>query len=378
MQELLKHLSDLRAERIAAYPVKDLKPYGLDAPAALVTIKLKAEQKPAEHIIKLGKPTGPRGDCFALVDDGKAVAVLPGPLVERLTGSALTFRDRTIARVRDDADRLHLERGPRRAVFSKIDGTWKLSEPLQAEAEQDALDEFVNSLARLRADALVAEKPEAAEMKEYGLDHPEAHWKLQAGDKAVLDLLIGNKEPKSARRYAKLAKGDLVFLLKPRLSQQVLDEYRPRTVWTPPLDAVQVESLNYRYARNPFLLEKAGSNWQAVSKADAKINTATVEDTLAALAGLKLSRYAVDKGANLALFGLDKPALILEVATRSGKRVLHIGNVEGGSKGRYAHVPGPDRGDVFVLDEETCARLMRDLGAFGRPPSPTGTQPAAR
>ncbi len=87
----------------------------------------------------------------------------------------------------------------------------------------------------------------------------------------------------------------------------------------------------------------------------------------------------MDKGANLALFGLDKqPDLILEIATRSGKRVLHIGNVEGSSKGRYAHIPDGDRGDVFVIDEETCSRLLRDLKAFGQPPARSAAQPAAR
>jgi hypothetical protein len=366
MQQLFDELGALRADRIAAYPAKDLKAFGLDAPSALVTIKLKSSQKPAEHIIKLGKTTGD-GERFALVDDSQAVAVLPKPLNERLAGSPLTFRDRTIVRF-GDADRLQLERGPRNAVFSKEDGTWKLTAPVQGMAEQDQLDDYLNSLARLRADALVAEKPDAAALKKYGLERPEARWRLQSGDKPVLDLLIGDREPKGNRRYAKLAKGDLVFLLDPRLSQKVLDEYRPRAVWTPTLDAVQIESLNYRYARNPFLLEKAESNnWQAVGKPDAKINAATVEDTLAALAGLKLSRYAVDKGANLALFGLDKPELILEVATRSGKHVLHIGNAEGTSKGRYARVPNGDRSDVFVLDEATSERLLRDLNAFGKP-----------
>jgi hypothetical protein len=132
---------------------------------------------------------------------------------------------------------------------------------------------------------------------------------------------------------------------------------------------VQIESLNYRYARNPFLLEKSGTAWQAITKADAKINAATVEETLTALAGLKLSRYVVDKGANLALFGLDKPQLVLEVATRSGKRVLHVGNREGDSKRRYARIPNGDRADVFLLDEASCERIVRDLSAFGKPPT---------
>jgi hypothetical protein len=369
MREMLEQLSDLRASRIAAYPVKDLKRFGLDTPSALVTIRLKSDPKPTEHIIKLGKAADDDGERFALVDDGKAVAVLPGPLSERLAGSPLTFRDRTIARF-GDADRLRLERGPRTAVFSKVDGTWRLTEPLQADAEQDQLDDFLNSLARLRADALIAEKTDVGELKKYGLDRPEARWRLQSGDKEVLNLLIGDKEEKSSRRYAKLTKSDLVFLLDSKLSQKVLEEYRPRTVWTPPLDAVQIESLRYGYAKNPFVLEKAESGWQAVGKPDAKISAATVEDTLAALAGLKLTRYAVDKGANLALFGLDKPELMLEIATRSGKRVLHIGNPEGNSKRRYARVPDKDRSDVFVLDEATCERILRDLNAFGKPPLP--------
>jgi len=398
MRHLFEQLGHLRADWIAAYPAKDLKKFGLDTPSAIITIKLKSDAKPAEHIIKLGKiiPTSYIGEPpprkeekreeasarYALVDNGKTVAVLSATLVAQLTGSPLIFRDRAIARF-GNADRLELQRGPRKAVFRDVEGSWKLTEPLQGEAEQDQIEDFLGRLARLRADALVAEKPDADALKKYGLDHPEAAWRVQSGDKELLSLLVGNPErgvsaPRDRRRYARLAKGDLVFLLDPRLSQKVLDEYRPRKVWTTPLDAVQIESLNYRYQRNPFQLEKLGTAWQAVGKPDAKINAATVEDTLAALAGLKLNHYAVDKGANLALFGLDKPELVLEVATRSGKRELHLGNVEGGSKGRYARVPDGDRSDVFVLDEETCVRLLRDLNAFGRPPARSSVQPAAR
>jgi hypothetical protein len=377
IRQLFEQLGHLRAERIAAYPVKDLQPFGLDSPAALIVLTLKGESNPAKHIIKLGKPAGKGGERFVLVDNGKAVGVLASSLSEQLAGSPLTFRDHAIARF-GDADRLQLERGPRRAVFSKVEGSWKLTEPLQGDAEQDQLEDFARSLGRLRADSLIAEKSDANALKKYGLDRPEASWRVQSGNKEVLNLLVGNKEPRGERRYAKLDKSGLVFLLDSRLSQKVLDEYRPRTVWTPPLDAVEIESLNYLYNRNPFLLEKAGSTWQAVGRPDAKINAATVEDTLATLAGLKLSRYAVDKGANLALFGLDKPTLILETATRSGKRVLHIGNVEGSSKGRYARIPDGDRNDVFVLDEESCIRLLRDLTAFGRPPARSSAQPAAR
>ena len=42
---------------MAAYQAKDLKPFGLDAPAAIVTFRLTSgSAKPVEHVLKIGKP----------------------------------------------------------------------------------------------------------------------------------------------------------------------------------------------------------------------------------------------------------------------------------------------------------------------------------
>ncbi len=371
VRELLGQLGDLRARRVAAYPLTELQPFGLDRPAALWTIKMAGDRKPAEHILKIGKAVeGSSGERFVQVDGGPVAAVLPAALAERLVAAPLAFRDRNLVRFAD-ADRARLDRGPRHAVFARVEGTWKLTEPLQAEADQDELDDFINALARLRADALVVEKPGPDELKKYGLDRPEARWRLDSGDKEVLQLAIGNAEEHGPRRYARLVGRDLVFLLDARLSGKVLAEYRPRAVWTPAVDAVQVEALRYAWAHNPFTLEKSeGGTWQVAGKPGAKVNAEAVNDTLAALAGLKVARYVVDKGADPKLFGLDKPDLVLEVVTRTGRKVLEVGGPEGGSKRRYARVPGGDRTDVFLLDEADCGRILRDLAGFNRASTP--------
>jgi hypothetical protein len=373
VQDLLGQLGDLRARRIAAYPAKNLAPFGLDKPV-VVTIKL-AGSKPAEHVVKVGKPVSAAStDRFAQVDSGPAVAVLPAGLADRLTAGPIAFRDRNLARFAD-ADTATLERGPRKATFRRVDGTWKLTEPLEGEAEHDEMDDFVNTLARLRADALVAEKPNPADLSKYGLEKPEARWRLAAGDKEVLNIALGNAEDHMQRRYARLAGRDLVFLLDPKLSAKALGEFRPRTVWNPSLDASQVESLRFGWARNPFVLEKGdGSTWQVAGKSQIKVNTETVNEVLAALAKLKLARYVLDKGADPRLFGLDKPELVLEVLTRNGKRTLEVGNFAEGTKSRYARIPGPERSDVFLVDEADCARIFLDTVGFTRPP--TSSTPA--
>jgi hypothetical protein len=377
VDQLLGQLSHLRAKKVAAYPAKDLKAFGLENPSGTVTIRLGGQSK----LLKLGKvmeekkPSGlrqiafgrvflPSADRFALVEGSDVVAVLDGSLAGRLTSSPLYYRDRNVARFAD-ADRAVLERGPRKAVFAKIEGTWKLTEPIQAEAEQAELEELINALARLRAEELVAEKP--ADLKPFGLDKPQAHWHFFSGDKQVLDLLVGARaESKLGGEegcYAKLAKGDLVFTLDRRVTSKALGEYRSRNIWAS-LDSAQVDRISFGYAQNPFVLEKTDNTWHVQGKSTLQIKTEAVTETLDALARLKVERYVVDKDADWKLYGLEPPQLILEIQTPAEKKVLHLGRTEGGSKRYYARIPEPNRSDVFLISEADAAHIVRQLSAF--------------
>jgi hypothetical protein len=374
---VVRQLANLRAVRVAAYPAKELMPFGLDQPTAVVTVRWSGENntKVGDYELKLGKVADEgSGERFALAasafeggDKPRPVFVVPGALARRLTGPALHFRNRGIAAF-VDADRLHLERGPRRAQFTQADGTWKLTAPVQAEAEQSDLEEFLRGLGRLRADELVADKP--ADLKPYGLDRPEVRWRVQRGDEEVLNLLIGGREKTpdgkdGERRYAKLAAGDMVFLLSPQLSARALAEYRSRTLW-PPLDAVQIDRLSYTQDGKLFVLEKRDNTWHAADQPDAKVRDEAVRETLDALAGLKAARYVEDKADDVKLYGLEPPQVVLEIQTPSGKRVLHVGRPEGETKRYYARVPDGSRADVFIFAEGDAARILRNPSDFSR------------
>ena len=368
LEKLLQQLSRLRAPRIAAFPAKDLKAFGLDDPAAVITLRgVDAEGKPKDRIIKIGETADAEGktagDRYALIEGGDKVAVLPGALVRQLVAKPLTFRDKALAKF-GDADKVVLERGPRKAVFAQVDGNWKLTEPLAADADQAELEDFINAVARLRADELVAEKPD--DLKPYGLDRPTARWQFFSGGKEVLGLIVGDVDSKTGepgRAYAKLANGDTVFLLDPKLTTRALGEYRTRKLWDP-LDAFQVERVEFG-GEKPFALDKTNEKWHVAGKPDAAVSAAKVNETIAALANLKPERFVIDKDADLKLFGLDPPALTVDVKTRAGmKRTVQIGTREGDSKRYYARVTEGNRSDVFVLSEADAAKLVRDVGAF--------------
>lgn len=374
MDKLAQELARLRGERIAAYPAKEVKMFGLDDPAAVLGLRVTdAEGKTTERILKIGESADPAGktagDRYALLDGTDKVAVLPGALVRQLVAKPIAFRDRAIARF-VSADKVVLERGPRKATFSQVDGNWKMTEPLAADADQADLDDFINAVARLRADELVSDKPE--DLKPFGLDPPEVRWKFFSADKEELSLLIGQREKRPgepARAYAKLATGDLVFLLDPKLTSRVLGEYRSRKLWEP-IDASQAIRLEYGSPggdeqRKPFVLDMLTNAWRAEGMPAAKVNASAVNETLAALAGLRAERYILDKDADPKLYALDPPQLTVEVRTRTGgKRTLQIGGKEGDSNRRYARLTDANRTDVFVISEADAAKIVRERAGF--------------
>lgn len=370
LDHLVAELCQLRAERVAAYQAKNLKPFGLDPPEAVVTLKMSPNAKEAPRILKLGKPVDGANktvakppDRFAQLDGSPIVGVVSGALCQKLLAGPLQFRDRMVAQF-TDADRIVLERGPRRAVFAKVEGSWKMTKPLAGEAEQTELEDFVNAVARLKADELVTEK--ASDVKPYGLDKPAVHWQFYDGEKQVLNLLVGSGQPAKSgegRCYAKLASGNLVFLLDGKTTAKVLGEYRSRSLWSG-LDAAQIETVRYSYAAVPFTLHKSGGSWEVLEKPTGKVKSEAVTEALDALSRLRAERFVADKDADLKLYGLQPPELALNVQAPSGNHVLHVGRLEGGSQRYYARIPEGNRSDVFVIGAADAQKIIRRLDAF--------------
>jgi hypothetical protein len=368
VEELADALSRLRAERIVAFGKKAAvyKQFGLEPPEATLTLTVgeKAEQK----VLRFGKPVDaakPDGDRFAAVESPgaeAAVAVLPAALAKRLLAPPVSFRDRTMAKF-VDADQLVLARGGRTVTFRKVNGTWKVTKPVMADAEQAALDDLVNEFAKLRAADWVSAQPTPAELKAFGLESPEATWTVSNGDKVELKLRLGKKTP-DGRAYATTGTGGMVALLGPLQTSKALGEYRVRKPWA--LDGFQAEAVEITRGGKAFLLKKNGTAWSDPDAPGDAIDPRVVTELLGTLTALQVERFAVDADADLKLFGLDRPDTTIAVTLKDGTKTLAIGGPVGGTDGkqRYARVVEKGRTDVFVLSAADTARLTRDRAAF--------------
>jgi Domain of unknown function (DUF4340) len=366
LTEMAERLSALRAVKVAALGVKDFKPFGLDPPTAMFTLVLQeADGKTRDMSIQLGTPTPDgrpvrvgTGDTVYLIADSAG-----DPLATRLTADPIKFRDRTLAKF-TDADRVIVTRGDRSATFAKIDGRWKMTAPINADAESFDLDDVLLVASKLRADELVADGP--ADLKPFGLDKPEAELRFFQGDKEVLKLLASKKEA-DGRVAVKSADGGLVGKLDAGVSGRVLSEFRRRALWGN-VDVAQADTLiiNSGAGGTPLVMNKNDLGWQFADKPDQSAKPEAVSDVLATLAGLKAERYVVDQKGDLKLFGLDPAARVIIAKTRNGQTTtLHLGRYEGESQRLYATIPSGD-GLIVVLSEADSAKLMKSVGEFGK------------
>lgn len=361
LEDLANRAAKLRAERIVALDGKDLGKYGLDKPEAVVTFELIDQRsgKEVKRALKLGKPVDekkPEGDRYAQVEGSQLVAVVGSPVARRLLGEPVRFLNRSLASF-INADRIELTRGERKLVFQK-DAGWKLKSPVDADAEDESLRELHDMLARLRADDIVAEKP--ANLAEYGLDKPEFVWKLFAGDKELVSLLVGKREKDDFRRYAKLEKGDLIVLLDRGVSTKLESEYRKRSLGEP-INPMQVSELILSGPTGKVTLGKLGPVWIDSAKPDEQWNSTVINEMATTLTNAQIEEYVKDRDANPSDYGLD-PAQARTVTVRTGmgqSRTLLLGKLDP-SKRLYAKFEDKTRTEVFVLSEADSKRLNRN------------------
>ncbi|MBI2805631.1 MAG: DUF4340 domain-containing protein [Planctomycetes bacterium] len=364
--DLLRRVAQLRAVRIADYPAKDLKPFGLEKPLAIVTIHLELGADVKKHVIKVGdiapgmdkKDTGER---YAQIDDQKMVVVLPAELSRHLIAGPLYFADRNLAAF-GAVDRAELTKGSRKATFGRTATAWEMIQPEPAKAESEELDGLIRLMQRLRAEEIVVEK--AADLKKFGLDKPAAEWRFKLGTDEKLHLLVG--APASERgkglRYAKLGDKNAVFLLSDKIAARTLAEYRDRAPLAKFEIGKAVKLVITTGKDKPFTLEKKDGKWVLASDTKATVKPGEVQEVLFTLVRLEALRYVADAKADLKQYGLDAPSHRIEVQLPVGKRELWVGDVEEKSKRRFATVPGT--GAVFVLDEFDTGLLTRPLSSF--------------
>jgi hypothetical protein len=273
--------------------------------------------------------------------------------------------------------RLVVEGRGQKMVFEKGADKWRLTEPVAGQAESWRVDGIADSLKDLKG--TTAQEIDAATS---GLDKPvwtvTAMYRADNGKETTQKLLIGRPRPMEAdQTYVKLEGGKTTYVVKVdfrgKLDKPVSD-FRDGTVLD--LKADKVVRVAVAGAQN-YELAKRDGRWGIVRPVSAKADAEAVKKVVDKVASLKASEFLPEAPKNLSPFGLDKPALTVEVEMEAevpasapstqasqpapppkpgAKHVLEIGAPSRLGDKLYARLRGAN--EVFTVDKD----LQKDLG----------------
>lgn len=299
------------------------------------------------------------------------------PVIKR---GLLAFRDRVVLETpKENAQKIVVERDGKTFVCKKkVDNVekWFLTEPVNVEADIDAINQMIWNMSFLKADMLVALSAE--DLNEYGLDNPgirasvtyEGLSNTTSNDEVIAGkedlvkpleevtktLLIGGKvEPEKGKSsyFAKVAGEDLIFQIGWPIVRDFSVELATKTLFE--LDIAQAKSLEIKHSEKELSFKRNENNkWEMIHPENKLLEGNFVDRVLSAMNALKAESIVQYSGGNLAEFELDEPQLSITVGSDEGENSLLIGKK---TKNKYFVM---NQLDFVYLVEKNKIESIRD------------------
>jgi len=376
----LQAWANLRADKIVAYgPKIDWAVYGLDKPAAVYTVVLKADNKdgkPTEHALYLGKDAAApneRGDRYARIDQKPEVIVLNGFLVKMLAKSHLDFVSPLVLKfARDSVAGLSRQMPGGDFAVEKKGDTWSLLKP-DRPADTATIEKILDDFYRLRGQSVAGYPVQEANLAQFGLDKPAAVINVKLADDLgktsehiirigkQADGLPSPSPKKNAGHYAIVDKGNTVVVLAPELSRLLLSSalnFGDRNL----VNTAGVDQVILRHGlRKAVFLQESGE-WTMVDPIRSEAETEELTNLVRGLSRLRADEMIAEK-ADPKLFDLDRPHIECKLLAQ-GKIVLDlaVGSAEPGdekTRRLYAKLAGKDV--VFLLSPAISAKIQEEF-----------------
>jgi hypothetical protein len=259
--------------------------------------------------------------------------------------------------------------------------TWRVKEPIEAEANQTNVTSLLGNLKTLKVVEQISSNPE--QYAKYGVTDDKAlHAVFWQGDKPVVDLHFGQSG--SRGQMTRIAGQDGVYATKgysSYLYARDTKDWRDRTVFK--FEDTKVNSVQIANEHGAFDFAKQAEKWAGKfrkGKAGAlapikNFDESKVADMLRAFKGLNADAFNED-GKPSSELGLDQPAATVTITLDDGaKRVLQLGGTAEGSS-RWAKKEGSEEAfsigsfaaDWALAEQSKFQKSEKDDKAKDEPP----------
>jgi hypothetical protein len=242
----------------------------------------------------------------------------------------------------------------------KKNGTeWQIAAPAAMGADAAEISGITTNLSSLQEERVIDENP--GDLKDFGLGQPRIQVAFKAGGEDH-QLLIGSKTPTGSDLYAKTSAGPKVFLIASYLEStfnRSTFDLRDKTALQFNRDTA--DAIEITTADRALKFAKRSGNWELTEPAVPRSDSAAIEGLLFKLNGLQMKSVAAADAADLAKYGLDKPAASVRIGSGSSQATLLLG-----SKAEEATIYAKDgsRPAVFTVEATLLDDLKKDAGEY--------------
>jgi hypothetical protein len=231
------------------------------------------------------------------------------------------------------------------SLLRKADGGWKLLEPTQIDADPPEAIGVATALTNVDIVRVVDEN--ATNLEQFGLAKPSITVEFKADGGAAGSLKLGNKNATQGEIYALKNDEKRVFLVsafQETSFNRTPFDLRDKKILK--FDRDKADSLVLAKGTETMELSRSGSEWKVVKPIPSRSDYTTIEGFLTRLSSSNMSRMVEENAADLAKYGLDKPAMTVTIGAGSAKTVLEVGKTE--NEQTYAR--DASRSVVFTVD----------------------------
>ena len=245
---------------------------------------------------------------------------------------------------------LRIEKDGKVLAAMTRDPAWKITEPMQTEADESAVNTMLDQLSGLKQKKDLGEEKDA---KAYGLEKPVLAVTVKLDDGKEQGLQIGVDNSFDNTLYVRKVGDGTIRIIdgwaKSNFDKSLFDLRDKRVAHLD--DSTEVKRIGVSGVKTPYSLEKDGAKWKLGA---AEADSSTADRVQTSIKQLKATAIAAESAAKLAEYGLDKPKVTVKLAV--GKDAL-ARSILFGQKGGKTYAKRDDSPVVFEVD----AQILKDL-----------------
>jgi hypothetical protein len=360
IEEVLANVLTAKIDREIAASPPSLGEFGLDKPAAEVTVTLK-NGKQLGLALGAKSPTGVW--VYARERDKPAVFVLGDSVLRDATRPVADFRDKTVLTFdRKQVTGLDIASRDETLGLESADGGWKIVRPVALAADGDTVSDFLEKLGAAKVKEFVADAP--ASLAAYGLDRP---WRvtLHTGkdkERASRALLLGKIDGDKKGVYA-MRDGEPTVLLIPEDVWTALPKNVAvvRNKVVVPVERDKLTRLEVESPRGAVTLVRESDKWRIAAPEALPADQVEVGSLLFKLQSLRAQGFLSEDATGIPRF-LARPEVKVTLTDADGARTVLLApspERRGGAVMAYAAIAG--RGPVVLVDGKALDELGRSL-----------------